>query len=408
MYNNVTSESKETIKLKSFGDMLRDFRLRRKLTQQELADRLGLSSPYIAQMESGFKPPPPQMLVEKIGGILQLSRDDLRIFTDSAEKERELQSLVKATRKSGYVLAGNKVCVPQKSVNYRLQNELDKVIKSIPRDVKFHIDLSRTGNRQRKPNRENQSITSHQELLTWALLQLSERPVDGLVFLGLLFDVLMLTPDERILCRQPSKNRVRLIETGRDVGEFFKILQGLILETQNKVEEQNLPDVIAPHEVWKNLDDVLGSDQPPKVENTTPQRTEQDTILNIPVMGVIEPGTDEFSMQRNLGFIGLPRNWFNEDLLYEACSVQTDAYISLGVWPGCKAIYEIGGDIDSEDLVVVELGENRCIRKYFEMDDHMFLQGGPLARPIRVKKSEPGVNIVGVIRELVSRFREIS
>lgn len=123
--------------MKTFGEQLRQLRLRRRLTQQEIADRLGLSSPYIAQMESGFKPPPPQTLVEKISGILQVRPDEKRLFFESAEKERELQSLVKATRKIGYILAGNKVCVPQKSVSYRVQQEVDELVDAVPSDLRF-------------------------------------------------------------------------------------------------------------------------------------------------------------------------------------------------------------------------------------------------------------------------------
>jgi hypothetical protein len=84
--------------------------------------------------------------------------------------------------------------------------------------------------------------------------------------------------------------------------------------------------------------------------------------------------------------------------------------MALGVWPGCKVIYELEGSLQNEDLVVIQQGDRFCLRKYFDLGDQILLQGGPLSRPIQVSKdqsSQSSVQVVGVVRELISRFREM-
>jgi transcriptional regulator with XRE-family HTH domain/SOS-response transcriptional repressor LexA len=389
--------------LKHFGELLKEYRASRNLTQQEIADRLGLSSPYIAQIESGFKPPPPQLLVEKLSLILQLNYEDRREFAESAEKERELQSLVKATRKVGHILAGNKVCTPQKSVSFRIRQEIDDIINTVPRDITFSIDLLDWGTKQ--PN-SARVIRNHEEMKSWAITRLGDKPTAWLAFLGLLYEVLILTPDERLLCRHPTSVRINLVNSGPHVGTFFQLLEDTIKSAIHQAEEQKLPNVIAPHEAWKNIDEVLGSK--PANEVIIPNKGSSDhSIQNVPVVGIIQQGTDEFEETRNLGTIGLPSEWFTSDMEYEACHVLTDSYVSLGVWPGCRAVYELFGQVQNEDLVVVQLGDRRCIRKYYDLGEEILLQGGPLSRPIRVMKNEPSIRIIGVIRDLISRFHEM-
>jgi SOS-response transcriptional repressor LexA len=241
----------------------------------------------------------------------------------------------------------------------------------------------------------------------WALTNLGDQPPVWLSFLGLLHDVLLLTPDERLLCRQPSNRREEIIDHGQDVGTFFKLLHSTIDLSKDRVIDQNLPDVIAPHESWKNIDELVGEIPPPEVEHIPKQIEGNDGIRNVPVVGVVNPGSEEFEEDESLGFVGLPGTWFEADHEYEACFVKTDSYVSLGVWPGCKAIYEIGGIMNNEDLVVVQLGDRRCIRKYFDLGEQVLLQGGPLSKPVQVSKNETSVQIIGVIRELISRFRDL-
>ena len=77
------------------------------LTQQQLGDRLKLSPPYIAQIESGLKPPP--QIGDRLanGGSVPPDENRARELGEIAEYEREHQSLIKATRKLGYAVSGN-------------------------------------------------------------------------------------------------------------------------------------------------------------------------------------------------------------------------------------------------------------------------------------------------------------
>ncbi len=378
------------------------------MTQQELADRLGLSSPYIAQMESGFKPPPPNMLVDKITNLLHLKYEERKRFIESAEKQRELQSLVKATRKIGYILAGNKVCVPQKAVSYRVQQEIDELVDAIPRTISFVVDHFDGVHQSHRAHSTLQNLKTHDDIRSWALTELGDLPSVWLAFLGGLYDVLMLTPDERLLTRHDTKQRESILSNAIEVGTFFGLLRDTIEDAKHKAVDHILPDVIAPHEAWRKMDEVLG--EPPNVELIPKQiegKGDGESIRSIPVVGEIKPGTDEFDEAERHEFLGLPIDWFNTNREYEACFVQSDAYVSIGIWPGCKVVYELDGNVDNEDIVVARIGDRRCLRKYFDMGEQMMLLGGPLSRPIQVAKSESSVQVVGVVREMISRFKEM-
>ena len=376
------------------------------MTQQEIADRLGLSSPYIAQMESGFKPPPPEAIVEKMSRILRLNFHESRQFMDSAEAERELQSLVKATRKVGYILAGNKVCVPQKSVAFQSQKEIDLLLEAIPPEVSFHLDLSRLRLRPSLLHEGPISLTTPDELRNWTLSELGDRPSVWLAFIGLLYDVLILTPDDRLLCRNASQARLEITKYGRDVGVFFQNLARVIDNANAMANEQHLPDVIAPHEAWKEIEELLGNEPVQPMERILPRR-DDGTIRQIQVISQVPPGAEHLEPQAGLGTLGLPSDWFKPDGRYEACLVQSDAYVSLGVWPGCKAVYEVDGLVENNDLVVVFIGDRLYIRRFYDMGESIMLQGGPLSKPMQIKKEENTVRITGVVRELIARFKDV-
>lgn len=391
--------------MKSFGDLLRDFRRRLSMTQQEIADRLGLSSPYIAQMESGFKPPPPETIVDKLAKIMRLPPDDASLFRAAAEAERELQSLLKATRKAGYILSGNKVCVPQDSVNYCLKIELDKLVETIPADASFHLDLTRAQTKYWDIAALGNSLTSTKDLHAWVLAALGDHPAVWLSFLGQLYEVLILTPDSRLLCRTPSQKRHSITKFCKDPGIFFQNLSHVIQEAGDRASEQNLPNVVAPHEDWQKIDTALGSDGE-HIERVT-QRSDGG-IREIPITRSVMPGTDYLQEQPGLGNLGLPNEWFQNSKDYEACLVQSDSYVSLGVWPGCKAVYEIDGIADNDDLVVVAINNRYYFRRYYDMGETIMLQsGGAVSRPEQYKKNDKSLIIAGVVREMVARFRDV-
>ncbi|MFH1741330.1 MAG: helix-turn-helix transcriptional regulator, partial [bacterium] len=114
-----------------FADILKKYRYRAGLTQQQLGDRLRLSSPYIAQIESGLKPPPSPDLVERIGQVLRVSDEEMRGFLDLARNERGHQSLIKATKKLGYALAGNNVLVPEVAITSAIRGILTDMFEEV-------------------------------------------------------------------------------------------------------------------------------------------------------------------------------------------------------------------------------------------------------------------------------------
>lgn len=399
--------------MKTFGDLLREYRLSGKYTQQELADRLGLSSPYIAQMESGFKPPPPLPLVEKMAVFFQLRPEERHQFEQMAKKQRELQSLVKAARKIGYVLAGNKVCVSQKAITQCLREEIGDLLRAIPH--KQFLVMDRFAGRGVAPGRSPQSpgIQNHDDLRGWIMDRLGSQPPIWLVFLGLMHEMLQLTSEERLIVHQPSARRLAIVQNAHSVGKFCELLHSVIEEAKDRALEQKFPKVIASPDAWNPLSspvEEMGETRAASESGieTIPRQIEGGSgIRNIPITGVIPSGREEVEEEDSLDFVGLPQTWFHPDREYEAYFVKTDSYMPLGIWPGCKIIFETGGVARNEDLVVVRFEGRCCIRKYLDLGDQILLQGGPLTPPVRVFKSDSSVQIVGVIRELISRVRDM-
>lgn len=66
----------EKTKSNAFGPILRQFRIERKLTQEALAEKVGVVTSYISMMESGQKFPNLEMLFI-LGEALDMSPSDL-------------------------------------------------------------------------------------------------------------------------------------------------------------------------------------------------------------------------------------------------------------------------------------------------------------------------------------------
>ncbi len=62
--------------MERFGEKLRALRQRDGLTVRQLGDMLGVSGPYIVQMENGQKTPNAAMII-KIARLFQVSTDQL-------------------------------------------------------------------------------------------------------------------------------------------------------------------------------------------------------------------------------------------------------------------------------------------------------------------------------------------
>ena len=73
-----------------FGQLLRVTRLRAALTQEELAERAGLSVRAVRKLESGETATPRPTTVRMLAGALGLDEPEMSLFTSSAFGIRQL------------------------------------------------------------------------------------------------------------------------------------------------------------------------------------------------------------------------------------------------------------------------------------------------------------------------------
>lgn len=74
----------ETERIPAFADLLRQYRSDAALTQEELAERAGLSRNAISALERGERSRPQRATIDMLAGALELSGDDLELFAASA------------------------------------------------------------------------------------------------------------------------------------------------------------------------------------------------------------------------------------------------------------------------------------------------------------------------------------
>ncbi len=68
-----------------FGDRVRELRLQRKLTQQKLAEKVGVTVGYISKVEKErlqFGDFPSEKFIHKLADALQCDEDELLLMTD--------------------------------------------------------------------------------------------------------------------------------------------------------------------------------------------------------------------------------------------------------------------------------------------------------------------------------------
>src|SRR5579864_4275231 len=70
----------------NFGALLRSYRTRAGLTQEQLAERAGLSRRGIADLERGARRTPHEHTVERLGSALGLSQADRTALVDSVRR----------------------------------------------------------------------------------------------------------------------------------------------------------------------------------------------------------------------------------------------------------------------------------------------------------------------------------
>lgn len=61
---------------KTFGQKLREYRLRAKKTQEDLADAIDVDFTYISKIENGKAPPPKRKRIEMAAEFLELSQEE--------------------------------------------------------------------------------------------------------------------------------------------------------------------------------------------------------------------------------------------------------------------------------------------------------------------------------------------
>src|SRR6185369_12174632 len=82
-------DSMPTTKTLSFTDLLRLYRRRSKLTQEELAERAGLSRGAVSLLERGVTLAPQRATVEMLSSALALSTDEATAFLDTVHQWRQ-------------------------------------------------------------------------------------------------------------------------------------------------------------------------------------------------------------------------------------------------------------------------------------------------------------------------------
>ena len=115
--------------MRSFGEILRLQRQKRKLTQKQVADAAKVSDAYICSLESDKRSPPPYHTVVVIANALKYDVDQLwRV----AARTREKQAVAKSQRKT----------MPRKSDDDDLQEDIpDSQINAFfkPRDISMTV-----------------------------------------------------------------------------------------------------------------------------------------------------------------------------------------------------------------------------------------------------------------------------
>ena len=76
-----------------FGTYLKQMRLAAKLTQQQVADRTGVSNTYISALENNRKPAPPRAIVTALAACLETDESALWTLARS-EREQRLRERV--------------------------------------------------------------------------------------------------------------------------------------------------------------------------------------------------------------------------------------------------------------------------------------------------------------------------
>ena len=74
-------------KSKNFGQFISDLRIRHSMRSQDLADRVGISRPYLSQLEHGVRLNPDPAVIMKIAKALDLTQEEAAELFDMYARE---------------------------------------------------------------------------------------------------------------------------------------------------------------------------------------------------------------------------------------------------------------------------------------------------------------------------------
>lgn len=72
--------------MSQFGELLRNLRKQRKVTQRQLAERVGIDFTYISKIESGTMDPPAEDKIIRIAEVLQVQSEELILVANKVPK----------------------------------------------------------------------------------------------------------------------------------------------------------------------------------------------------------------------------------------------------------------------------------------------------------------------------------
>ena len=72
----------------SFGDFISQKRIEMKYTMRELASKLSISAPYLADIEHGHRNPPDKDKLDELATVLELSQEEKEEMLDLAGEKR--------------------------------------------------------------------------------------------------------------------------------------------------------------------------------------------------------------------------------------------------------------------------------------------------------------------------------
>jgi transcriptional regulator with XRE-family HTH domain len=95
----------------SFGEYIRDLRKQLRLTQRDLASRVGIDVGYISKIEAEKVPPPSEKVIERLASVLGADKDQLMILAGKAP--RDLQTIITRDARIPAILRRAKGLSPQ-------------------------------------------------------------------------------------------------------------------------------------------------------------------------------------------------------------------------------------------------------------------------------------------------------